>query len=188
MQYLQTVLPWISIAGGEIVRSERRTMSLEIKEDGRLLIRVPYGVSTKEAVDFAKQHENWLAKNYAKVVNRKESRPAYRPEEIEEYKEKLRPVLEHRAAYYAGMMRVNYQKITIKDQKTRWGSCSAKGNLNFNWKLFLMPPEILDYVLVHELAHRIEMNHSDRFWKQVEKIIPDYKERRRWLKEYGAQQ
>ncbi|MEG1781109.1 MAG: M48 family metallopeptidase, partial [Clostridium sp.] len=68
------------------------------------------------------------------------------------------------------------------------GSCSAKGNLNFNWKLFLMPPEILDYVLVHELAHRIEMNHSDRFWKQVEKIIPDYKERRRWLKEYGAQQ
>ena len=75
--------------------------------------------------------------------------------------------------------------ITIREQKTRWGSCSAKGNLNFNWKLVLMPPEILDYVVVHELAHRLQMNHSAAFWAEVGKILPDYRERRQWLKVNG---
>lgn len=74
----------------------------------------------------------------------------------------------------------------MREQKTRWGSCSAAGNLNFNWKLILMPPEILDYVVVHELAHRKELNHSKAFWSVVEQILPDYKERRRWLKTEGA--
>ena len=81
---------------------------------------------------------------------------------------------------------MDYGRIAIKAAKTRWGSCSAQGNLNFHWKLILMPPAILDYVVVHELAHRIEMNHSPRFWTQVERILPDYRERRRWLKENGG--
>ena len=70
-------------------------------------------------------------------------------------------------------------------KKIRWGSCSTKGNLNFNWKLVLMPPEILDYVVVHELAHRLQMNHSAAFWAEVGKILPDYRERRQWLKVNG---
>ena len=84
-------------------------------------------------------------------------------------------------------MGVSYGRISIRAAKTRWGSCSADGNLNFHWKLVLMPPEILDYVVVHELAHRREMNHSDRFWAQVERVLPDYRERRRWLKEHGRE-
>ena len=80
-------------------------------------------------------------------------------------------------------MGVTYGKVTLREQKTRWGSCSSNGNLNFNWKLALMPDEILYYVIVHELAHRIEMNHSERFWKIVEEVLPDYRERRKWLKE-----
>ena len=82
-------------------------------------------------------------------------------------------------------MGVSYGSITVREQKTRWGSCSAKGNLNFNWKLVLMPEEILDYVVVHELAHRLQMNHSTEFWDEVEKILPDYRNRRQWLKENG---
>lgn len=95
--------------------------------------------------------------------------------------------LENRCAYFAKRMAVDYNRIAVRAAKTRWGSCSAQGNLNFHWKLVLMPPEILDYVVVHELAHRKEMNHSQRFWAEVERILPDYKARRKWLKEFGSQ-
>jgi predicted metal-dependent hydrolase len=88
-------------------------------------------------------------------------------------------------AYYAEKLGVSYGKITLRQQKTRWGSCAANGNLNFNWLLILAPPEVLDYVVVHELCHRREMNHSQAFWKEVEKILPDYRERQKWLKDNG---
>ena len=90
-----------------------------------------------------------------------------------------------RVAYYAEKLGVSYGKITLRQQKTRWGSCAANGNLNFNWLLILAPPEVLDYVVVHELCHRREMNHSQAFWKEVEKILPDYRERQKWLKDNG---
>ena len=88
------------------------------------------------------------------------------------------PKVEH----FAKIIGVDYGTITIRMQKSRWGSCSAKGNLNFNCLLMKTPDEVIDYVVVHELCHRKEMNHSPRFWAEVEKIIPDYKKRRSWLK------
>ena len=101
------------------------------------------------------------------------------------YRNAAREVFTNRVEYYHRFTGGHYTSITIRDQKTRWGSCSAKGNLNFNWKLVLMPPEILDYVVVHELAHRLQMNHSAAFWAEVGKILPDCRERRQWLKVNG---
>ena len=200
MQSLQIVNPWISKQTSnsreqeelslscEVIRSDRRTLSLQFKEDGSLIIRIPRRMPVEAAMRFAKEHEAWLASRYKRIRENQESRIEYSEEDKKEYKKKLRPVLEHRVAFYAELMGVDYNRITVRDQKTRWGSCSARGNLNFNWKLILMPPEILDYVVVHELAHRLEMNHSARFWAQVERVLPDYRDRRRWLKEHGGQQ
>ena len=90
-----------------------------------------------------------------------------------------------RAAFFASLLGVSYGRITIRKQKTRWGSCSGKGNLNFNCLLMLCPSRARDYVVAHELCHRKEMNHSPRFWAEVEKLLPDYRVWRQWLKEEG---
>ncbi len=76
-------------------------------------------------------------------------------------------------------------RIIVREQKTRWGSCSSKHNINLNWKLIMMPEEILNYVVVHELAHLKQMNHSKAFWEEVEKVLPDYKKQKEWLKQNG---
>ena len=98
------------------------------------------------------------------------------------YRKQAGMIIEERVRYYAAFMGEEYGQIRIKDQKSCWGSCSGKRNLNFNWHLVLTPMEILDYVVVHELCHLKQMNHSMAFWKEVEKILPDYKERRKWLR------
>lgn len=92
-----------------------------------------------------------------------------------------------KVAYYSKIMNVNYGRITIRHQKTRWGSCSKKGNLNFNCLLMLAPEYVRDYVVVHELAHRKEMNHSQNFWSIVEEVIPSYRTSKKWLKENGVE-
>ncbi len=102
--------------------------------------------------------------------------------EITELKKQAKKYIPGRVAHYAEQMQVDYGRIAIRCQKTRWGSCSQKGNLNFNCLLMELPPEIIDYVVVHELCHRLQMNHSGKFWAEVEKVLPDYRERRRWLK------
>ena len=102
-------------------------------------------------------------------------------------REYARVQLGEKVRSYSVQMRVTVNRIAIKEQKTRWGSCSSKGNLNFNWKLVLMPQHIQDYVVVHELAHRKQMNHSAAFWSEVEKILPNYKECRNWLREHEGE-
>ena len=101
------------------------------------------------------------------------------------YREQARAVITERVKLYAARHGFMYRKIRITSARTRWGSCSSMGNLNFTWRLVMAPPDVIDYVVVHELAHLRVNNHSKEFWKQVEGIMPDYKQRLKWLKENG---
>ena len=107
-------------------------------------------------------------------------------EELAELKNRARRVFLSRCAYYAPVVGVRYERVSIRSQRSKWGSCSGKGNLNFNCLLLLAPMEVLDYVVVHELCHRLEMNHSPRFWAEVQRVLPDYASARRWLRQNGG--
>lgn len=99
------------------------------------------------------------------------------------YQEKAAEVIKDRSSYFARMMGVDFCRIRINRARSRWGSCGFHGTLNFNWRLVLAPLDVVDYVVVHELAHLVVRNHSRRFWAHVERHFPGYKDKRRWLKE-----
>lgn len=105
----------------------------------------------------------------------------------ERFRKAAKEYFPKRVAYYHTLTGGNYTKITIRDQKTRWGSCSSNGTLSFNYRLMFAPPRILDYVVVHELCHLTHMNHSKDFWNMVASILPEYKTYRKWLKEHGRE-
>lgn len=166
----------------ELIRSRRKTLSVQIKRDGRVVVRAPLRLAKYRIDRFVEEHEAWIMRNLAKMEQYQEERCEISDQQRREGVAKAMKIFPERTAYFASRMGVTYGRITIREQKTRWGSCSSAGNLNFNWKLVLMPPEVLDYVVVHELAHRKEMNHSAEFWKVVAKEMPDYQERRNQLR------
>jgi predicted metal-dependent hydrolase len=138
---------------------------------------------------FVAEKAGWIEKSLRKMELRREENGAQErlpQEELERLAEQAADVLAEKVRYYAQQIGVTYGRITIRNQKTRWGSCSAKGNLNFNCLLMLAPEDVQDYVVVHELCHRKQMNHSRQFWSEVERILPDYKIRRQWLKDHGG--
>lgn len=175
-----------------IIRSNRKTLGLEVTGEGKLLVRAPYRLPEKEILQFIDEKSYWIEKSMKKMEERKEKiqnemRDIRRltRQDIQQLADRALEVIPKRVACYAERMGVTYGRITIRNQKTRWGSCSQKGNLNFNCLLMLAPLEVVDYVVVHELCHRKEMNHSQRFWSEVENVLPDYKIQRQWLKENG---
>lgn len=174
-----------------IIRSSRRTLSLQVKHDGQVIVRAPQNASLKDIESFVRKNAAWLQKHLALVEKEMEARASspVQPltmDEIRSLAEQAMQVIPARTAHFAPLVGVDYGRITIRNQKTRWGSCSAKGNLNFNCLLMLAPPQVLDYVIVHELCHRKEMNHSPRFWAEVARVIPDYKQYEKWLKTEGT--
>jgi len=172
----------------ELRRSARRTLAIEVREDGSVLVRAPRNCSKERIEAFLGRKQAWIEE---KVNFQKKKQQ--RAEEIQPlseaqarlYRESAREIFRAKAEYYSGIMRVTFGRIAVRDQKTRWGSCSAQGNLNFNWRLIFAPAGVLDYVVVHELAHRREMNHSARFWAVVEETMPDYRKYKKWLAENG---
>lgn len=171
----------------EWVKSNRKTIAIQIKEDGRVVVRTPYSMSRVKAEQFIEERRDWILKNQKALKEKQDQKMMITQEMRKAGVEKAMEIFPKRVEYYARLMGISYGRITIREQKTRWGSCSGRGNLNFNWKLTLMPPEILDYVVVHELAHRKEMNHSKDFWKIVEQVLPDYQKRRKRLKELAME-
>lgn len=172
----------------KVIRSKRKTISLEITSAGKVLVRAPRYMSEDEIQRFIESKSAWLAKHlqkYEEDTDALQTEGRLTESEINRLIGLAKQVIPTKVAYYARLMGVTYGRIAIRKQKSRWGSCSREGNLNFNVLLMLAPPEVLDYVVVHELCHRLEMNHSARFWAQVEKVLPKYREAREWLKENG---
>lgn len=167
-----------------IIRSRRRTICIQISATGEVIVKAPYGMTLKDIGDFVERKSSWIEKHVARrrpdMAVRKLSE-----EEIEELMNRALKVIPERVRFYAEKMGVTYGRITIRAQKTRWGSCSAKGNLSFNFLLMLVPDDVMDSVIVHELAHRKEMNHSAAFYEVVLKACPEYRRHDAWLKENG---
>lgn len=142
--------------------------------------------SKLQGLELAAQETEQEEKKIMQKIGRKAGVKRRKKEDSQrkQNRERAREIITRRVEYFAPQVGVTYNRIFIKEQKTRWGSCSSLGNLNFNWKLILLDTELLDYVVVHELAHRKQMNHSAAFWSEVEKVLPDYRERRRRLREW----
>lgn len=182
-----------TLEGIEVVRSRRKTLALEVKAPARVIVRAPMRTSQKVICEFVESHRAWIAAALARVQARQEARAQavqqeglLTEEDLAALAREARLIIPARVEHFAARIGVTYGRITLRCQKTRWGSCSAAGNLNFNVLLMLAPPEVLDYVVIHELCHRLEMNHSARFWDLVSRYDPDQRLHRAWLKEHGS--
>ena len=171
-----------------IIKSKRKTLSIEVKMD-EVLVRAPQRMTNQQIRVFLEQKREWIDKHQkilqsqAEMVKRE---PLYTEEDIKEFANKAMQIIPKKVKHYAQMVGVDYGRITIRNQRTRWGSCSSKGNLNFNCLLVLFPDEVIDYVVVHELCHRKYMDHSKAFYAEVERVFPEYKKCQKWLKEHGS--
>lgn len=171
----------------KVIRSRRKTLALQITPEGPV-VRAPKHASDKQIEDFVSAHRAWLEKHLARINEAKAQVGSEKltPEELRALADRAAACIPARAAFYAAQMGVTYGRITIRSQKTKWGSCSSKKNLNFNCLLMLTPPEVIDCIVVHELAHLKEMNHSERFYREVLRVYPAYYEWHGWLKAHGA--
>ena len=171
-----------------IIRSQRKSVSIQINQEG-ILIRAPKWMSRRKINALLWEKQDWIQKHLEKMQERKEVLEQVQPyteEEVRALVQKAKAVIPEKVRKYAPIVGVDYGRITIRNQKTRWGSCSGKGNLNFNCMLMRTPDEVIDYVVVHELCHRKHMDHSAAFYAEVERVLPEYRKYRKWLKENGG--
>jgi len=214
----------------KLIRSRRRSISLEITREAQLVVRMPRYANVREVKQFILEKRVWIEKKIKEIAQRanKNTPKRFIPGEkfyylgekyplknikgqstklkfnngfyLEEgntpvakniftkwYKRQAKLNISKRVSWYSTLYKLRPNKIKITSASGRWGSCTTQGNLNFTWKLILLPLKILDYVVVHELAHLKQPNHSKIFWVEVEKMLPDYRERRKWLKKNGEE-
>ncbi len=173
----------------ELIRSRRKTLSLQVRPDGSVLVRAPLLTPKHEIQRFLEKHTDWIVKQQARMIARAEAAaliPQLSAGELNALKKAAKKDLTARVEAFAARMGVSCGRIAIRHQKSKWGSCSSSGNLNLNCLLMLTPEYVRDYVVVHELSHRKHMNHSPAFWAEVARILPDYKTARAWLRENGT--
>ena len=171
-----------------IIRTNRKTLALVVTHEGKVLARAPLSMPTDKIIEFVQSKSEWIDKKQAQFAQSRQNESCVERltmEEIRKLGEQAYDVIFDRVFFYAAKMNVHFASITIRNQKTRWGSCSAKGNLNFNCLLMLTPPEVIDSVVVHELCHLKEMNYSAKFYEEVLRVFPDYYKWNACLKENG---
>lgn len=171
-----------------LIRSERKSIAIQIKPEG-VTVRAPRSMSDVEVRRFLESKRSWIEKHLAAMAERQlelEALESFTDGQLRAMADRAREVIPERVRHYAPLIGVDYGRISIRSQRSRWGSCSGKGNLNFNCLLVLMPEEVLDSVVVHELCHRKHMDHSPAFYAEIEKVFPNYKKCRLWLKENGG--
>lgn len=163
------------------MRSKRRSMAVEITREAKVIVRVPRGCPDAAAEAFAESQRTWIEKHLELQKKRLERYPE--PDEKEKTRliAEAKRVIPERISYYAEIMGLEPAGIKITGAKTRFGSCSAKNSLCFSWRLMLRPPEAVDCVVVHELAHIAHKNHGRAFYALMASVLPDYKERQKLL-------
>ena len=177
-----------NILSYKVIRTNRKTVALQVK-NGNITVRAPYLMNDTDISNFVNRNQKWIEKHLRLEEERKKELDNIKPLTMDDIKclaDKAMEVIPKRVEYYAAKVGVTYGRITIRNQKTRWGSCSSKGNLNFNCLLMLTPLEVIDSVVVHELCHRKEMNHSKRFYNEVLRVYPEYRKWDKWLKDNGG--
>ena len=154
-------------------------MRITVYPDGRVVVTKPQRTSSKNIEEFVRKYETWITERRAKLLKRAPlialPRPRKNSKAYKEARAAARELVTRRLEHFNREYGYTYGTISIRDQKTRWGSCSAKGNLSFNYRIVFLPSELADYLVVHELCHLKEHNHSKRYWELVERAVPDYK-------------
>ena len=173
-----------------IIRSSRKTIGMQMTESG-IVVRAPYFATSYQIERFVRDHEPWIRKQLEKQLamqNAASSVKVMTDEQFARLKKLAKAYIPQRIAYYAPIVGVagRITRISIRCQKTKWGSCTSKGSISINCLLMLAPKEVLDAVIVHELCHLIEMNHSKRFYANVTRVYPEYKKWFKWLKDNGS--
>ena len=170
----------------KVIRSGRKTLAVQVLEDGSIQVRAPYRTTDDMIRRFLDEHREWIMKhaeqNRARSTNKG---PAFTDGEIRSMAEETTRFLSALINEYAARLGVHPANVTVRKQKTRWGSCSSKSNLNFNCLLARAPEQVRRYVVIHELCHLKEMNHSPAFWRLVASQMPDYQKAKEWLKTEG---
>ena len=165
----------------EIIRSNRRTLGLQVK-DGRVIVRAPRLVTKAQIDRFVRAHAAWIEKAQARQAAKQAAHPEPTPAERAEYLRRAKELLPQRVDYWSRRMGLYPTQIRITSARRRFGSCSSEGHVCFSWRLMQYPPEAIDYVVVHELAHLRYLNHSPAFYALVAQYLPDHKQRRALLR------
>ncbi len=191
----------------QLIRSKRRTISLIIKDDGGLLVRAPNGTKIDYINKFVEEKQSWILKHkklMKEFLKKKKSHKfvtkdgvlflgkRIKPKGLEMrnyeltqswFKEKAKNLIEKRVKEYCEEFDLKHSGVRISNARRRWGSCGARNNLNFTWRLIMAPSKAIDYVIIHEIAHIKHKDHSKRFWRLVESMMPDYEKHDKWLEE-----
>jgi predicted metal-dependent hydrolase len=161
-----------------------KSIRLRIKDSGEILITAPYYVSKKYIDEFVLQKSDWIKEKLNIYVPKIKHDPKQEKKEYQKYKQQALELVISKIKKINSFYKFKFNKIFIKNQKTRWGSCSNKKNLNFNYKIVFLPDHLAEYLVVHELCHLKEMNHGKKFWRLVEQMVPNYVNAQRELRAF----